>query len=378
MPRGASSSRGRARRKPGPGSADDDDIPEVYLEMLAEADARAANHQPDVDRPVKRRKVGERSTQPRADDEKAQSDSTKDEHPRHIQTVYDLDASDDSDLEWEEVEIQQSAGPLESIDEQGIDEPLHITLDKPTDKPRHIISRRKPVSGAEKKLRLDIHKMHILCLLGHVHIRNLWCNDDEVQQFLKRALLTKQIISFLNPKETMSQFARSTTFIDGLKQASEAFSRNFKTTSPGLRRPHWAEDPVDLKNRAESIMRDAETITSRDDFRRQAKTFRGSRDFGAQMFCALLRSAAVEARLVCSLQVLPFSGVAKGMSPLKSKREYIVISSDDHTSSSDDRTRTQSNTTPPKARRLGQPQFKTPIKSSSSTITFTGQYPFQC
>jgi xeroderma pigmentosum group C-complementing protein len=344
--------------------------------MLAEADARAANHQPDVDRPVKRRKVGERSSQPRPDDEKAQSDSTKDEDPRHIQTVYDLDASDDSDLEWEEVEIQQSAGSLESIDEQGIDEPLQITLDKPTDKPRHTISRRKPVSGAEKKLRLDIHKMHILCLLGHVHIRNLWCNDDEVQQFLKRSLLTKQIISFLNPKETMSQFARSTTFIDGLKQASEAFSRNFKTTSPGLRRPHWAEDPVDLKNRAESIMRDAETITSRDDFRRQAKTFRGSRDFGAQMFCALLRSAAVEARLVCSLQVLPFSGVAKGISPLKSKREYIVISSDDHTSSSDDRTRTQSNTTPPKARRLGQPQFKTPTKSSSSTITFTGQYPF--
>jgi xeroderma pigmentosum group C-complementing protein len=343
--------------------------------MLAEADAQAA-HQADVDRPVKRRKVGERSTRPQVD-EKTQPDRTGEQDSRQIQTVYDLDASDDSDLEWEEVEIQQVAEPLGSTDEQGNDEPLQIMLDKALDdKPKTVITRRKPLSGAEKKLRLQIHKMHVLCLLGHVHICNLWCNDDEVQQFLKRALLTKQIISFLNPKETMSQFTRSTTFIDGLKQACEAFSRNFKTTSPGLRRPHWAEDPMDLKHRAESIMRDAETIASRDDFRRQAKTFRGSRDFGAQMFCALLRSAAVEARLVCSLQVLPFSGVAKGMSPMKPKREYIVISSDDHTSSSDDRTRTQSNTTPPKTRRLGQPQFKTPIRSSSSATNFTGQYTF--
>lgn len=32
----------------------------------------------------------------------------------------------------------------------------------------------------------------------------------------------------------------------------------------------------------------------------------GSRDFGAQLFCALLRSVGVEARLVCSLQPLSF------------------------------------------------------------------------
>jgi xeroderma pigmentosum group C-complementing protein len=168
----------------------------------------------------------------------------------------------------------------------------------------------------------------------------------------------------------MSQFNRSTTFIDGLKQASEAFNRRFRVTAPGLRRPYWAEDLKAVKDRAEAIMRDAETILSRDDFRKQAKILQGSRDFGAQLFCALLRSAAVETRLVCSLQVLPFSGVAKGMSPMKPKREYIVISSDDHASSSDDRTRTQSNT-----RRLGQPQFKAAVQSPSSQ--YTGKLSFQ-
>jgi xeroderma pigmentosum group C-complementing protein len=42
-----------------------------------------------------------------------------------------------------------------------------------------------------------------------------------------------------------------------------------------------------------------------------AKELQGSRDVGAQLFCALLRSTGLEVRLACSLQPLPFSTVAK-------------------------------------------------------------------
>lgn len=45
----------------------------------------------------------------------------------------------------------------------------------------------------------------------------------------------------------------------------------------------------------------------KEDFREAAKSLRGSRDVGAQLYCALLRSAGVEARLVCSLQPLAFT-----------------------------------------------------------------------
>ncbi|KAL1964752.1 hypothetical protein VTN77DRAFT_6619 [Rasamsonia byssochlamydoides] len=377
MPRGGSSSaRGRARRKP-PARRQmddaDDEIPEVYRELLAEADARAAN-QPDIDnRPIKRRRVGERTTLPAAQPtavEEEEPASREDENAnRQVQTVYDLDASDDSDMEWEEVEIHQPS--LNAPAAGDSDEPLQITLDKAIDKPRKtVVARRKPASAAEKKLRLDIHKVHVLCLLSHVHRRNLWCNDEEVQKFLK-PMLSKQTIAFLNPKESMSQFTRSTTFIDGLKQASEAFSRRFRVTAPGLRRAHWAEDPKEVKDQAEAILREAETITSKEDFRKQAKTLQGSRDFGAQLFCALLRSAAVETRLVCSLQPLPFSGVAKGMSPVKPKREYIVISSDEHASSSDDRTSAQPET-PSQPRRLGQPQFSASVSRQSPSSRHSG------
>ena len=47
------------------------------------------------------------------------------------------------------------------------------------------------------------------------------------------------------------------------------------------------------------------------DFRDIAATLRGSRDVGAQLFCALLRSVGVDARLVCSLQLLPFRPAQK-------------------------------------------------------------------
>ena len=42
------------------------------------------------------------------------------------------------------------------------------------------------------------------------------------------------------------------------------------------------------------------------DFRAAAEKLKASRDVGVQLFCALLRSAGVDARLVCSLQPLPF------------------------------------------------------------------------
>ncbi|KAL0934184.1 DNA repair protein rhp41 [Colletotrichum truncatum] len=50
-----------------------------------------------------------------------------------------------------------------------------------------------------------------------------------------------------------------------------------------------------------------DSCMDRQDFRETARKLHGSRDVGAQLYCALLRSAGVRARLVCSLQPLSFS-----------------------------------------------------------------------
>lgn len=104
-------------------------------------------------------------------------------------------------------------------------------------------------------------------------------------------------------------------------------------------------------------MSNTEVFLSREDFASQAKMMQGSRDFGAQLFCALLRSAAIESRLVCSLQTLPFSGTVKDMTPSKKEHNYIVVSSDDHETSTDEQKKAEGSPSTSRLRRLGRPEF---------------------
>lgn len=163
---------------------EDYEIPEVYQEMLVEAEARDSQGS-ETDRPMKRRRVGERTTmssQPGFIGQQIQAPESSEDAGQQMQTAYDSTASEESDMEWEEVDIHQAP---QNLGDQGIsisnDEPLQITLDQQKDNTKRVIPRRKPVTGAEKRLRLEIHKLHLLCLLGHVQIRNLWCNDEQVQ-----------------------------------------------------------------------------------------------------------------------------------------------------------------------------------------------------
>lgn len=105
-------------------------------------------------------------------------------------------------------------------------------------------------------------------------------------------------------------------------------------------------------------MSNAEVFSSKEDFRSQAKTMQGSADFGAQLFCTLLRSASIDARLVCSLQPLPFAGILKGMTPSKPKSKEIVVSSDLNDTPMNDPEKSPASPTPARTQRIGRPAFR--------------------
>lgn len=184
--------RGRAARgrRPSLEAPREDQIHEVYLEMLEEAEARDPG-QFHSERPIKRRRLGDaKSSQTRAIpvDSPPLEQSNGAPHPEtdavhNVQTIYDSSTSDESDVEWEDVDVAQPAhGSFGTADaSEGRDETLQITLDRGLDARKKAPPRRKPVNAAEKKLRLDAHKAHLLCLLAHVNSRNRWCNDDTVQ-----------------------------------------------------------------------------------------------------------------------------------------------------------------------------------------------------
>lgn len=172
----------------------DYEIPEVYQEMLAEAEARDPK-EPEEERQTKRRKVGERVNPLESTSQGMQASGSNEDTGQQIQTAYDSTASEDSDMEWEEVELQQAPPIYGDLDVSATDdEPLQITLDQEKDNTKRTVPRRKPVTGPEKKLRLEIHKIHILCLLGHVHIRNLWCNDEPLQVCNRQRFTSSRLI----------------------------------------------------------------------------------------------------------------------------------------------------------------------------------------
>lgn len=214
---GSRSGRGRGQELERAAPEVPGEVPLIYRDMLAEVGAGAgaqlgsgrsgsASRAGD-DRPVKRRRVGERrgggidAERGRRDPGAGAGAGMGVHDTRPVQTVFDADASDDEEeMEWEDVEVSiatpasasaSASGPgydgaaeQQEVGAEESEESLQITFEKPEEKVKQRAAaavRRKPVTAQEKRWRLDIHKMHVLCLLGHVQLRNLWCNDDKVQ-----------------------------------------------------------------------------------------------------------------------------------------------------------------------------------------------------
>ena len=241
-----------------------DVVPEVYREMLADAVTSSPTQTSDDGRPIKRRRVGGRIVTQHHDspashqsDEssKTGNDSDLDElfedvRP-HRQQILQTESEDsaDSDLDWEEVVsregVKQEGTPERENTKLG---ELYLVLGQEGQESklsRQQHPKRKPATAEEKRLRLEIHKMHLCSLIAHVYTRNHWCNDGKIHAALKKHL-TEKVISYLNPDERQSQFQRSRSFMDGLKQASDAFKLTFKITARGLSKPRWADSPETL------------------------------------------------------------------------------------------------------------------------------------
>ncbi|KAF4541277.1 DNA repair protein [Lasiodiplodia theobromae] len=241
--------------------------------MLVEA---AADNTEDA-RPLKKRKVetsAEEPALPNAVDRES-SNGLEDEPPK-LQTIIDDSESDDSDMDWEEVDLNQqnSDAVLPPLTKAQAEETLQIEIGNDDTKNKPARARRKAATAAERAMRLHIHKMHVLCLLYNAHIRNAWCNDDKVQSSLKR-FRSSRIINLFTPDPNQSQLAASKAFNDGLILAKDAWKK-FKITSLGLRRAKWAHDTKELE--VFKIPENADPVMDISDFRKAAVSFEGSPD----------------------------------------------------------------------------------------------------
>ena len=387
----------------GSASKSNDVVPEVYRQMLAEAGASTSGHATSGSpkRPLKRRRPGERAgiialqevadkeSQPSAaqDDEEEDEDIEFEDVPPPAPTVQtvlrDSEDEEDDDEDDDEEEVQFEDVDFGALDLAGPgpagDAPQDLSLDLTLQQEamasaKRVIDRRKPATKEEKERRIHVHKVHVLCLLCHVSMRNRWCTDPEVQAAL-RPLLTAKMVKFLNPPSNVSQFQRTETLKKGLQEVATMFKMNYTITERGLRRALWVEDESQLQ--VYELPDDIESTLEKSDFLEAAKTLKGSRDVGAQLFCALLRSTGVRTRLVCSLQPLACVASAptmprqrKAQTPAKpSAAERLRAARavyEQYTTSPD------TSSTPSPRRRLGHPHaaaYNVPSMSYSPSST---------
>jgi len=244
-------------------------VPDVYREMLRDA-IPSSPPLSDAERPLKRRKTrgcAIASGAPESDFSERGSvaghttngvaSEDQDELAQHQKQFDESDVSSESDVNWEEVDLLEDV----RVDDSSVNEQeLNIVIDdigaSKLDSRQQ--SKRRQATAVERKTKLEIHKMHLLCLLAHVHLRSHWCNDDEVhvgcgsdsekrgkadvcQKFL-RSIVSKRTVSYLNPHEDMSQFQKTRSLSDGLSQAIDAFKLAFTKTARGMGRSHWADN----------------------------------------------------------------------------------------------------------------------------------------
>lgn len=254
-------------------------VPEVVRRMLVQArpEISAQNRNAEdssSERPLKRRRPGEGrrgQTEARKDgtaravkqkvNDGAAGSTTDDEDVQFedvalpaptVQTMErDSDEEEDDEIDFEDVAIEttvpSASGTRDGSKSLNLDLSAHMAS---------LISRRpdrrKALSREEKERRVEVHKMHLVCLLAHVELRNRWCNDRQVQDAL-RPLLSQKTVSALIPRASLNQFGRSESLKKGLQEAKELFRMKFAITERGLRRALWAEDEEQLRNVRRSL-----------------------------------------------------------------------------------------------------------------------------
>lgn len=260
---------------------------------------------------------------------KEQSPETAAEPPELPEIAVDDDDDDDedSDEDWEEVDLNDRQTQLineiknDMENENATDnstpaqdklESITISLNQEnenTSKSKRGKRTANPITKEERHERVLIHQIQLIMLLTHVSIRNKYCSDFELRKFYKK-LIPQKILEELHPQSAalssgqtnvnLSQMVLTRKLLDGLRHLLEVWRSQFKVRSTcSLTMTSWA----DIYRRDRKI----ESKIDKEKFVKMLKKFKGSRDLGAQGFCAILRAADIDARLVCSLQPLDFT-----------------------------------------------------------------------
>ncbi|KAF5377814.1 hypothetical protein D9615_006671 [Tricholomella constricta] len=231
--------------------------------------------------------------------------------------ITEQDSEDEFD--WEEVEVPEHQQQEEHLE-------ITISASGPRLKKDAAASKFKGISHAERLKRIDCHKVHTVVLLGNAWVRNKWLNDELLHARLLSVtpLSLQNAFAVIHKTRIPDQHQRGRTFEAAMANLAEWWSSTyFEVNRNGHIRNRTYEDVqarlaklgppstdpeavLDIEDIEDLLDEDPELIRSPKSLMKHVLMQNGSRDTSAQLFTALCRGLGIPARLVVSIQSVPW------------------------------------------------------------------------
>ncbi|KAI8380147.1 hypothetical protein BD560DRAFT_453258 [Blakeslea trispora] len=265
--------------------------------------------------PKKKRK-GKRKTQ-----EISHVDSTDDEHQLEEFMAVDLPVAEqvvsqvveqesssegEDEVDWETVALPPRFNEMGSSEQYLPEEntPVYGDVEIVMEAPRPVLKESNWEKAYQRHLREWMHHSHVVLLTAHYKWRNYWCLHPEMMSVCL-SIVPDHAKRLLNKDNT------ETTLKTSIKWLIGWWTEYFKLTGPGLLTVPYHEAVrndltlrqwIDQKESDES----SDYVENLEAWMNLLSVRSGTRDTSAELFVAILRACGYDARLVCSLQPLPY------------------------------------------------------------------------
>ncbi|KAF8467598.1 Rad4-domain-containing protein [Russula ochroleuca] len=247
----------------------------------------------------------------------------------------DFFSDSEDELDWEEVVVPQ-AQHIQLEDQAGPSTRpnIEVTLEAYPTQRKGKTQKKSPggISHAERLLRIDCHKAHTVALIANASTRNKWINDELLQARLLSLtpLPIQNSFAMIHKSRIPDDVKRGYLFEQAVLRLASWWADTFFTVRPtGHLRSRTFEDVqrvllsnglFDLTDKGkgkalyegvdspEDLFEDdqVEVVRSAKSLMKHALMRSGSRDVSSQLFTALCRALGIPARLVVSLQSVPW------------------------------------------------------------------------
>lgn len=301
--------RGKRNRIKGEQSEQDTVLTSPYLETPGHEKPVPLKSEPSESAEVVLQKLSAISKQ--SDIDSDESEETEAGAKKALASVVNHERNEDEDDDlFEDVALTRSkilaSSKFDLDDDVNVNESdnLELTLEK-TERLQLSKTGKKKQSVRAVHERCFAHYMSLITMVAIGAWRNMWITDSRLQAIIRQHL--KRRSPTLHRE--LSFAARSTTsnsheFIELIGRVMKRFSTMFIRTKPGLRKLGYRL--VSQMDAAKDYEDASERFADIDEYLEQAEKLQGSRDFGAQLFTALLRAYHFRTRLIFSTQPLGF------------------------------------------------------------------------